>query len=276
MKKSVSPKSAFGNQKVETVHEEFTGKNLTRFGGAGLIRRFLKRTRVVEEVEQRITVEGRRECKYSVGAMLVSLLYGMFLGYPRPGQMGVLSTDRVFQKIAGLGSFPVPSTMSGFLSSLRVCVSRQIASLNGDFLMKLRGGFRAWTSLTLDLDSHVVTAYGKQQRAGRGYNPKKKGRRSYHPLLCFIGETRDYLAGLLRSGKHHTSYQVIPFLEGILKKLPKHLRNLRLRADRGFFDLTFLELLVKRAIEFYIVVPLQPWLQKKIGAIKDWRDIGRE
>jgi hypothetical protein len=274
VKKSVSQKSPVSNQKVETVHEEFTGKNLTRFGGAGLIRRFLKRHRVAEKIEQRVAVEGRRECKYSVSAMLVSLLYGMFLGYPRPGQMEVLSTDQVFQKVAGLASFPVQSTISRFLASLKVGVSRQIASLNGDFLLKFRDGFRAFTCLTLDLDSHVVTAYGKQQRAGRGYNPKKKGRRSYHPLLCFIGETRDYLAGMWRSGKHHTSYQAIPFLKGVLKKLPGHIRKIRLRADSGFFDLDLLALLVKRAIEFYIVVPLQPWVQKKIWAIKDWRDIG--
>jgi len=206
--------------------------------------------------------------------MLVSLLYGMFLGYPRPSQMEVLATDKVFQKVAGLVSFPVQSTISRFLDGLKVVVARQIAVLNFDLLLKFREGFRAFFSITLDLDSHVSPVYGRQQRAGRGYNPKKKGRRSYHPLFCFIGETRDYLAGLLRSGKHHTSYQAIPFLKGILKKLPAHIQKIRLRADSGFFSVDFLKFLVKRSIEFYVVVPLQPWIQKKIWGIKDWKDIG--
>ena len=206
--------------------------------------------------------------------MLVSLLYGMFLGYPRPSQMEVLATDKVFQKIAGLVSFPVQSTISRFLDGLKVVVARQIAVLNFDLLLKFREGFRTFFSITLDLDSHVSPVYGRQQRAGRGYNPKKKGRRSYHPLFCFIGETRDYLAGLLRSGKHHTSYQAIPFLKGILKKLPAHIQKIRLRADSGFFSVDFLKFLVKRSIEFYVVVPLQPWIQKKIWGIKDWKDIG--
>lgn len=274
MNKSVSQKRAVSNPKVESVQEEFTGKNLTRFGGSGLIRRFFKRHRIAGEIEQGIRVEGRRECKYSVSAMLVSLLYGMFLGYPRPGQMEVLSKDEVFQKVTGLISFPVQSTISRFLSGLKVAVALQLASLNFDLLLRFRDGFRRFARLTLDLDSHVLSVYGKQQRAGRGYNPKKKGRGSYHPLLCFIGETRDYLAGLLRSGKHHTSYRVIPFMKGILKRLPTHIRKIRLRADSGFFDLAFLRFLVKRSIEFYVVVPLQPWLQKKIWGIKDWRDIG--
>ena len=85
MKISVPQKSQGSKPKVETVHGEFTGKNLTRFGGAGLIRRFLKHQRVAEKIEKRVTVEGRRECKYRVSSMLMSLLYGMFLGYPRPG-----------------------------------------------------------------------------------------------------------------------------------------------------------------------------------------------
>lgn len=63
-------------------------------------------------------------------------------------------------------------------------------------------------------------------------------------------------------------------MKGVLKRLPTHIRKIRLRADSGFFDLDFLRFLVKRSIEFYVVVPLQPWLQKKIWAIKDWRDIG--
>ena len=70
MKKSISQKDQIDNQKVETVTEEFTGKNLTRFGGAGLIRRFFQRHHIQEKIEQGVPVEGRRQCKYSVGTML--------------------------------------------------------------------------------------------------------------------------------------------------------------------------------------------------------------
>jgi len=43
--------------------------------------------------------------------------------------MEVLATDKVFQKIAGLVSFPVQSTISRFLDGLNVVVARQIAVL---------------------------------------------------------------------------------------------------------------------------------------------------
>jgi len=276
VKKNIPQKDQVDNcEKVGTVKEEFTGKNLTSFGGTGLIRKFFKRHHLKKKIEQRVQIPGRRQCKYSIGTMLISLLYGMFLGYSRPGQMGVLATDSVFIKIVGWLYFPVQSTISRFLSGLRVAVAQQIALLNFSLLMEFRKGFRAFQALTLDLDSHVTSVFGRQQRAAVGYNPKKKGRKSYHTLLCFIGETRDYLGGLFRSGNHHTSYQAVPFLKRILGKLPYHLKKIRLRADSGFFSLEFLKFLVKEEVEFYVVVPLQPWVQKKIRMLRDWQEVGR-
>ena len=274
MKKNIPQQNNKGNQFNNIIKEEFSGKNLTRFGGSGLIRRFFKRHRIKEQIENRVKVQGRRKSKYSVGDMLTGCLYAMFLGYPRPGQMEVLSTDKVFRVLAGLVSFPVQSTISRFLSSLKVIVARQIADFNFDLLMKFRGGFKAFISITLDLDSHVTTVYGNQQRAGLGYNPKKKGRKSYHPLLCFLGETRDYLGGLFRSGKHHSSYHAVKFLKALIKRLPRHIEQIRLRSDSGFFSGEMIRYLMKEHIEFYMVVPMQPWVQKKIKHLKEWKSIG--
>jgi hypothetical protein len=43
---------------------------------------------------------------------------------------------------------------------------------------------------TLDIDSTIMTRYGSQYGAKKGYNPKKKGRVSHHPLIAFVGELR--------------------------------------------------------------------------------------
>ena len=43
---------------------------------------------------------------------------------------------------------------------------------------------------TLDLDSTIITRYGNQQGAKKGYNPKKPGRNSHHPLIAFVAEAR--------------------------------------------------------------------------------------
>ena len=274
MKKIISQKNHKSKQENNNIIEEFTGKNLTRFGGSGLIRKFFKNHKIKTDLDNRIKVEGRRRSKYSPGSMITNCLIGIFLGYSRPSHMEVLATDRVFQKVSDLGAFPVQSTISRFLKALKVCVAREIAAFNFDLLMKFRDGFKAMKSMTLDLDSHVTPVYGNPQRAGLGYNPKKKGRKSYHPLLCFIGETRDYIGGLFRSGKHHTSYNAVKFLKTVIKKLPSYVEDIKLRADSGFFSREMIEYLIKKSIEFYIVVPIQPWVQKKIKQMKDWTSIG--
>ena len=242
MKKTISQKSDKSNQ----IREEFTGKNLTRFGGSGLIRRFFRQHRMEEQLDKRVRIEDRRNSKYGCGSMIVSCLYGIFLGYSRPSHMKILAADKVFQKVTQLISFPVQSTISRFLSSLKVYVAGEIADLNFDLLMEFRGAFRAFKSITLDLDSHVTPVYGNQQRAGIGYNPKKRGRKSYHPLFCFIGETRDYIAGLFRSGNHHTSYNAVGFLKKVIKRLPSHIEKIRLRADSGFFSHEMIKFLIKK------------------------------
>jgi hypothetical protein len=262
-------------EKGPKVQEEFNGKGITSFGGTGLIRRFFKRHQVESELEGGLVIEGRRESRYSPAQLLISVLYGIFLGYSRPGQMKVLVKDQVFQKLAEFKGFPVQSTLSRFFSGLKVAVAHQIGQISFNQLLAFRRQFRGWFRMTLDMDSHVTPVYGKQQRAGLGYNPKKKGRKSYHPLFCFIGETRDYLAGLLRSGDHHTSYKAEEFLKAILKKLPTSIKKIRLRADSGFFGVEFINLLISKKIEFYIAVPLQPWVQRQIASLTDWRSIGK-
>jgi len=274
VKENISQKATKSKGQIVEVREQFTGSNLTRFGGAGLIRRFFRRHNVEQILDRNIRIEGRRRGKYSVSKLLVSCLYGMLLGYSRPYQMKTLRADKVFQKIVGFCSFPVQSTISRFLSSVRVSVAHQIGALNFDLIMKLRKRYKGYREITLDLDSHVIPVYGDQQRAATGYNPKKRGRKSYHPLVCFVGETRDYIGGMLRSGKHHSSYGCVEFIKGVVRKLPSHIKRIRLRADSGFFNTELIKYLVKESIEFAIVVPMQPWVQRKIQHMTSWTSIG--
>jgi hypothetical protein len=48
-------------QKIGTVKEEFTRKNLTGFGDAGLIRKFFKRHQLKKKIEQKVETPGPRQ-----------------------------------------------------------------------------------------------------------------------------------------------------------------------------------------------------------------------
>jgi len=185
----------------------------------------------------------------------------------------MLRLDKVFQRIAGLDDYPVQSTISRFLKSFRVETAKGIAKVNHSLLMKARRDFEGWSKITLDLDSHVRTAYGHQQRASVGYNPKKPGRASFHPLFCFIGETRDFLHGIFRTGKAHTSRGVKRFVDECLKRIPDGIREIYLRADSGFYNGNFLSYLEKKGILYAIAVKLYPWIQMELVGL-NYRDIG--
>ncbi len=54
---------------------------------------------------------------------------------------------------------------------------------------------------TLDIDSSVFTRYGKQEGAQKGYNPRKPGRPSHHPLLAFVADVNMVIFGC-EAGMH--------------------------------------------------------------------------
>ena len=209
------------------IRVEFTGKNLTIFGGIPLLRKFLIRLGVKEELESAIPIE-KREGKFSVGEMMLCLLYAVILDMKRQSDTLMLRLDKVFQKIAGVDDYPLQSTISRFLKRFTVGTVKGIAKVNHSLIMKARRDFEGWDKITLDLDSHVRTAYGHQQRSSVGYNPKKPGRSSFHPLFCFIGETRDFLHGIFRTGKAHSSRGVKRFVDECLKMIPDGIKEIYL------------------------------------------------
>jgi len=53
---------------------------------------------------------------------------------------------------------------------------------------------------TLDLDSTIFAREGSQQGAAKGYNPRRRGRKSHHPLIAVLAEAPFVLHAWLRSG----------------------------------------------------------------------------
>ena len=130
------------------IRVEFTGKNLTKFGGIQLVRKFLRHLKVKEELESAVPIE-KRESKFSVGGMMICLLYAVFLDLKRQSDTLMLRLDKVFQKIAGLDNYPVQSTISRFLKSFRVETAKGIAHVNYEILRKTRRDFKGWTKITV-------------------------------------------------------------------------------------------------------------------------------
>ncbi|MBZ0199319.1 MAG: hypothetical protein K8H86_05595, partial [Ignavibacteriaceae bacterium] len=61
------------------------------------------------------------------------------------------------------------------------------------------------------------TVYGKQQDADKGYNPVKKGAKSYHPLLAFASELKIVVHNRFRTGSAYTSNGILSFVKQIVE-----------------------------------------------------------
>lgn len=213
---------------------KFTAAALTHFGGIYLLHEFLQKICLRSFLYQHIEFRQRNN-RYTLSEMLLALMYPMILGLEKIEVSALLRTNGVFQHITGLPSFPNPQTFRRFLirSSPEVLPQLQDAhdKLRANFLQLpvIPSGF--W----IDCDSTACTLYGKQQEGVvKGYNPNHPGRKSYHPLIITEGHRGDCLAGMLRAGNAHTADGVDALIARVRTLLP-HRRNLRLRADCGFY-----------------------------------------
>jgi hypothetical protein len=126
-------------------------------------------------------------------------------------------------------------------------------------------------NFTLDLDSTVISRYGQQEGAKRGYNPGKPGRNSQHPLLAFVADCRMVANCWLRAGDAHTANNFEGFLEETLENLKGKKVGL-LRADSGFCQKAILEHIERedRPIPYIIAARLYRPVQRMLAAHRQW------
>jgi hypothetical protein len=124
------------------------------------------------------------------------------------------------------------------LSGLRAAraVARERAWLArgelGRNLPVVTAGGRAWDGLVLDVDASVVVAHSEKEEAA----PTFKGSFGYHPLLVFLDNTNEALAGMLRPGNagSNTAADHIAAIDLALAQLPDGVRHgtpILIRAD---------------------------------------------
>jgi hypothetical protein len=114
-----------------------------------------------------------------------------------------------------------------------------------------------------------MTRYGGQIGAAKGYNPRQRGRLSHHPLMAFVADLRLIANCWLRPGNTGSSHNVAAFLESALQNLGDKQVGL-LRADSGFGDAAFLELLEGKALSYIVALKLNQPLQRALVSAQGW------
>lgn len=255
---------AKGLQKITVTVGE---KHLTHFGGIFLIHSFCKKIGLKRLLQRKIRFQNRSG-RYQPTELILSIIYAIIVGIPRLNQVKILQGNGAFQRIIGLKTFPYASSLRRFLKRADPTVIQSINRLHDYLRLKMFYLPKPRTSLLLDFDSSVLTIYGKYIEEARvGYNPHKRGARSYHPLLCFEYHSREFWHGVLRPGNVYTSAGSVDFLNACLAKVPPYIYRIRVRADSGFFDHKFIEPLDEKKIGYAIVAKLTSTIKKRLEGL---------
>jgi hypothetical protein len=225
---------------------------LTHFGGAYFFHEFLQVLQMRDFLARHLAYF-RRNQRYSLSQMILALVYPIVLGLDRLETASFLRFNGTFQYLTGLPSFPDPQTLRRFLHQAPDSFLEQMHRVNDRLLQSFVHRPDHRSRLIFDLDSSVVTVFGRQQKAEVGYNPRYRGKRSYNPLLCLEANSSYLWDTELRPGNAGTWDGSVELMASCFVNVPPDIRELRVRADAGFGFNPVLEVLETRPAQYAVV-----------------------
>lgn len=249
-----------------------TPKAVTPFGGLASWLAFLGRIGYPQEVEQRLpfpvpTSNNRIPLAHVLTAFIVSVVAGA----RRFAHCQWLRADRVLQALLGFERFPGDDTIRNFFLRFTQADIEAFWRPLWRWLLSLLAA--PTEGYSLDLDSTVFSREGTQEGAAKGYNPRRQGRKSHHPLLAVLAEAPFVLHGWLRSGNTGSARGVVPFLQEALVLLPQGMNIRCVRADSGFFEEALLAFLESRSLPYIVVARMTSTLKRRCAGIQNWTPI---
>ena len=249
---------------------DFEGRNLTAYGGLLPVATMLEKLGFRQLVEETLTVK-RQTRAMPMYRFVLAMVLACYVGFSRLYHLRFLEREPMLTGILQVVRLPPQCTFWRFLASLHLGVARQLLEV------QRRMRERVWeaanvplTEATLDTDTTVHTLFGNQMGARKSYNPKNKGKKSYQPILTFLAETKEYVAGGLRKGDRPSGVEIAAHLESVFAALPATVNTVYARADSGFYCWEAVQAYEKRKCRFLLVARKTSRLVDVLKAA-DWR-----
>jgi DNA-directed RNA polymerase subunit N (RpoN/RPB10) len=254
----------------ETVLLQETDRALTPFGGMVVFLEFLNKIGFVKKVTECMPVTHRSPNSIPPAQTYVAFLISVAAGARRFAQTSWLRGDRALHGLLGIDRFPSDDTIRNlFLRFGMGEVQRFFEPLTEWMMERLE---RPAEGHSLDLDSTVFERHGHQQEGAlKGYNPRRPGRLSHHPLLAVLAEAHFVMHGWLRSGNCGTARGVTEFLKEVLALWGERGPLRVVRADAGFFDKELFAFLEQRRIDYIVVARFTKCVKREVTRIAQWR-----
>jgi len=244
---------------------QFSDKEISAWGGMGLMKRMLDHLGFDDALRASGLPPPGSNRGYAPEQLILQFMLSVWCGANRFEHGEVTRHDPVLRRLFEF------TRMANFKAVMRLF--RKFTQAENE---RVLGSLYRWLftqlavdGLTLDLDSTVMTRYGQQEGAVRGYNPAKRGRASHHPLMAFVAEVRMVANCWLRPGNSHTANNAHAFLDSTLDKLGGKQVAL-LRADSGFCDNAFLQECEGKRLHYIIALRLNQPLQRALVDARGW------
>jgi hypothetical protein len=248
---------------------QYSDKEVSPWGGLILMKQVLDKCGISKKLSELGLPESTSNNSIHNIDIVESFFASVWIGATAFSQTAIIKLDKTVKDIFGWKRVPSGTSYGRFFKKFSFKENNRIfPQLNAWFFDQIK-----FDNLTIDVDSSVITRYGTQQGSKKGYNSKKPGRASHHPLFAFISELRMVANCWLRSGNTASASSCLEFLEetfGILKG-----RTIGLfRADSGFASNSIFEYLENKNIPYVIAGRMHAVLQLSIKEIKNWIAIG--
>jgi hypothetical protein len=246
----------------------YTDKEITPWGGMSLLRQMLEKIglkKVIEACPDLPQPQSNRG--YVPSVIIESFLVSIWSGANRFLHTEVTRHDQALGKIFDWQQTPGQDTYKRFFSKFTQPINQRVS----DYFYTWMFDNVQFDNYTIDFDSTVMTRYGEQQGAKKGYNPQKRGRSSHHPIMAFIADVKMVANFWLRSGNASASEGFVAFLEDTFQKLKNKTVSL-VRLDSGFYSQEIMDYLEQKEnpVNYVIAVKFYEPIQRMIARVNTW------
>jgi len=249
----------------QTVEVRADGEGLVSHAGAFLLVELADRLGLTAALAEAMAPTRERRSAHDPGVVVRDLAVAVADGGDHVSDLGVLrGQEALFGAVASetTAHRVIKAIDTDLLEAIRAARAVALAKAWGD------AGARP-EELILDIDASLLTAHSEKQSAAGTY----KGGFGFFPLLCYLAETGEPLAGILRPGNAgaNTASDHFEVLQLALEQLPEADldREILARADIGGRTHAFTQDCRDAGIRFSVGYEVEERVREAIGALPD-------
>ena len=262
------------NHKIHGIKIGYSDKQITSYGGFAMIAMFFKKVGLKAALGKIMPIEETSPNAMKADEKILGFMTLLMTGARRFSHMLYVGDPASIKALFGLDRLPMAGTaLTRYFHKIRHMGGAETLS-NGIWeYLKTVIDWGKIESDWLSFDSTVVTRYGNQEGARKGYNPNKRGRASHHPILAFLNESRIVLNIWNRAGNTGSRNNILAFFNGVYERIHPVIKIKGVLADAGFYNEEFIQDIESKKLSYIITAQLYSTLQKKIYADENWRQI---